>query len=72
VALLPTAGPAHDEPRLGRGGAVQAEAVTPAQLKQALRELSSWGGRLGQNLVALGFIDEAVLAQAVAAWRSWR
>lgn len=45
---------------------IAADAVTQAQLDQALAEQSSWGGRLGQNLVSLGFITEATLAAAIA------
>lgn len=42
-------------------------AITAAQLEVALREQSSWGGRLGLNLLALGFLGEAELAAAIAA-----
>jgi type IV pilus assembly protein PilB len=53
-------------PRLG-DVLVSANVITKEQLAQALREQSSWGGRLGQNLLALGFVDEVRLAAAIAA-----
>jgi type IV pilus assembly protein PilB len=53
-------------PRLG-DLLVGARVITPAQLERALREQSSFGGRLGQALLALGYIDETKLASAVAA-----
>ncbi len=53
-------------PRLG-DVLVAAKVITAEQLGLALREQSSWGGRLGQNLLSLGFIDEARLTAAVAA-----
>ncbi len=40
--------------------------ITPAQLEDALREQSSWGGRLGQNLLDAGLVDERTLASAIA------
>jgi type IV pilus assembly protein PilB len=52
-------------PRLG-DYLVGAGIISPTQLDQALREQSSWGGRLGQNLLTLGFIDERRLAAAIA------
>jgi hypothetical protein len=55
----------HDRPRLGEY-LVATGHLTPAQLQLALREQSSWGGRLGQNLVAQGAIDERTLATAIA------
>jgi hypothetical protein len=45
---------------------VRGRVITEAQLREALREQSSWGGRLGQNLVDAGAIDEGALAHAVA------
>jgi len=53
-------------PRLG-DVLVSAKVITREQLDLALREQSSWGGRLGQNLLSLGFIDEARLTSAIAA-----
>lgn len=55
----------HDRPRLGEF-LVASGYITAAQLALALREQSSWGGRLGQNLVDQGLIDERTLAEAVA------
>ncbi len=37
------------------------------QLQSALAHQRQWGGRLGRALVALGFVTEPVLLQAVAA-----
>jgi hypothetical protein len=56
---------ASERPRIGEllvNGCV----ITQAQLDEALREQSSWGGRLGQNLVDAGIIDERALASAIA------
>lgn len=53
-------------PRLG-DVLVGAKVITREQLDLALREQSSWGGRLGQNLLQLGFIDEERLTAAIAA-----
>lgn len=53
-------------PRLG-DVLVSAKVITREQLDLALREQSSWGGRLGQNLLSLGFIDEARLTAAIGA-----
>ena len=53
-------------PRLG-DVLVSAKVITREQLDLALREQSSWGGRLGQNLLSLGFIDEERLTRAIAA-----
>lgn len=53
-------------PRLG-DVLVGAKVITREQLDLALREQSSWGGRLGQNLLSLGFIDEARLTAAIGA-----
>lgn len=52
-------------PRLGEV-LVEAGAITREQLGEALREQSSWGGRLGQNLLSMGYVDEATLVGAVA------
>jgi len=57
--------PPKSPPRLG-DYLVGAGVITSAQLERALQEQSSWGGRLGQNLLTLGFIDERRLAAAVA------
>jgi type IV pilus assembly protein PilB len=56
----------HLRPRLG-DLLVDARIITREQLDLALREQTSWGGRLGQNLLSLGFVDEARLATAIAA-----
>jgi type IV pilus assembly protein PilB len=53
-------------PRLG-DVLVAARVITREQLGLALREQSSWGGRLGQNLLSLGFIDEGRLTAAIGA-----
>lgn len=53
-------------PRLG-DVLVSAGVITRDQLALALREQSSWGGRLGQNLLSLGFIDEERLTAAIGA-----
>jgi type IV pilus assembly protein PilB len=53
-------------PRLG-DVLVSAKVITREQLDLALREQSSWGGRLGQNLLSLGFIDEERLTSAIGA-----
>jgi type IV pilus assembly protein PilB len=53
------------KPRLGEA-LVAARVITPEQLERALQEQSSWGGRLGQSLLALGFLGEGELAAAIA------
>jgi len=58
--------PQASRPRLG-DVLVAAGVISKEQLDLALREQSSWGGRLGQNLLALGFIDEARLTAAIGA-----
>lgn len=55
----------RDRPRLGEL-LVRDGCITAAQLELALREQSSWGGRLGQNLADAGLIDERILATAIA------
>lgn len=67
VGNAPPARPArvHDRPRLGEL-LVADGCITPEQLDAALREQSSWGGRLGQSLVDGGLIDERTLAGAIA------
>jgi type IV pilus assembly protein PilB len=67
MASVPTPAPGgvHDRPRLGEF-LVANGYLSPAQLALALRDQSSWGGRLGQNLVDQGLIDESTLAEAVA------
>jgi hypothetical protein len=57
--------PTTSTPRLG-DYLVGAGVITQVQLDRALQEQTSWGGRLGQNLLTLGFIDERRLATAVA------
>lgn len=58
-------GAVHDRPRLGEF-LVGAGRITPAQLQAALDEQAAWGGRLGQNLIDQGLIDERALADALA------
>jgi hypothetical protein len=45
---------------------VEAGTITRAQLNEALRHQHQHGGRLGTNLVELGFIDEKTLATFLA------
>jgi hypothetical protein len=45
---------------------VEAGLLTPTQLGEALRHQAQVGGRLGTNLVELGFVDERTLASALA------
>ena len=45
---------------------VSAKVITAEQLEQALMEQAKWGGRLGQTLLTLGFLDERTLAAAIA------
>ncbi len=40
--------------------------IDALQLQSALAHQQKWGGRLGRALVALGFVSERVLLQAVA------
>lgn len=67
MANAPTSRPGgvHDRPRLGEF-LVAAGHITPAQLQLALSDQSSWGGRLGQNLVDQGLIDDRTLAATIA------
>lgn len=44
---------------------VAAELLTAEQVEQALRAQVLWGGRLGTNLVELGYVDLDKLAQAL-------
>lgn len=64
-APRPRPGGVHDRPRLGEF-LVASGYITQDQLTLALREQSSWGGRLGQNLLDQGLIDETTLATAIA------
>ena len=41
--------------------------IDALQLRSALAHQRQWGGRLGRARVALGFVTEPVLLQAVAA-----
>jgi type IV pilus assembly protein PilB len=62
-----TTQPQMQEPRPRLGDVlIAAGLVTRDQLELALREQSSWGGRLGQNLLNLGFVDESRLTAAIA------
>jgi type IV pilus assembly protein PilB len=45
---------------------VDAGLITPAQLQEALRHQRFAGGRMGTNLVALGFVSEEVLMDFLA------
>ncbi len=51
----------HPEPKKLGELLVEAELLTPQQLQEALRYQRITGGRMGSNLVALGFISEDVL-----------
>ena len=46
---------------------VQERVLTQAQLDSALKQQMQFGGRLGTNLIELGFIDADTLARARAA-----
>src|SRR5437660_9670012 len=46
---------------------VQAGAITADQLQFALRYQKQHGGRLGTNLVELGFLSESALAKTLSA-----
>lgn len=56
---------AQDTKKLGER-LVDAELITAAQLQEALRHQRIAGGRMGSNLVALGFITEDVLMDFLA------
>lgn len=56
---------AQDTRKLGER-LVDAELITAAQLQEALRHQRIAGGRMGSNLVALGFITEDVLMDFLA------
>ena len=45
---------------------VEAGLISEAQLQEALRQQRIAGGRMGSNLVALGFVDEEVLMDFLA------
>jgi hypothetical protein len=45
---------------------VEAGLITPAQLQEALRHQRITGGRMGSNLVALGFVSEDLLMDFLA------
>ncbi len=45
---------------------VKADIITPAQLEKALEEQKISGGRLGYNLIRLGYIDEDTLVSFLA------
>jgi len=55
----------RERPRLG-DFLVESGVITRDQLDRALKEQTSWGGRLGQSLLGLGFVDEVTLASAIA------
>lgn len=52
-------------PRLGEL-LVAAKVLTVEQVEQALRAQVMWGGRLGTNLIELGYLDLDALSKAVA------
>src|SRR6185436_996470 len=52
-------------PRLGEL-LVKTKALTEDQVEQAVRAQVLWGGRLGTNLIELGFIDLDQLANALS------
>lgn len=56
---------AHETKKLGEL-LVQAALITPGQLQDALRHQRLAGGRMGSNLVALGFITEDLLMDFLA------
>ena len=58
------ANPAQAAARLGER-LVASRIITPAQLAHALREQQIRGGRLGEVLVALGYVDEALVQRTV-------
>jgi type IV pilus assembly protein PilB len=64
-APTPASGGVQRRARLGEL-LVRTGSITPEQLEGALREQSSWGGRLGQNLLEEGLIDEHTLAETIA------
>lgn len=45
---------------------VAAGGLTRAQLDEALAQQAKWGDKLGQQLLALGFVDEVTLMKAIA------
>ncbi|MFK7988172.1 MAG: hypothetical protein AB8I08_19280 [Sandaracinaceae bacterium] len=45
---------------------VNAGMVTPSQVDEALREQQASGGRLGENLVRLGYLDESQMTQVLS------
>ena len=50
---------------------VKAKLVTPEQIQKALARQKINGGKLGFNLVDMGFIDEAGIVKALTIQSKW-